>query len=358
MRLTARLLLLSCSLFSLPGIAATVTDLYQVREPVTSQQPAERDEALGRALDTLVLRLTGQADATQKPALAELRKDPQQIVSRYGYEGSDLQVDFDPVSTDRILRQAGLSLWGTNRPLIVVWWLNQDVAGNTLVGDGLESAETIRQSAQHRGLPVRIPLADLSEQLVATPENLTADSSDELKPISERYGADDLLAVTATENSGSWSADWSLWLNNEREQGSATGQDMATLSDAVLLDVSQRLAKRYVVSGGAASTLTLEIEGADLSRYAQVQQALEPFDATLSKVEGSRLIYSVKANADQLRAQLELLNLHEVSADASRDAELPATAPVDPVTGEPSETPAPAPAPSIVPRSDVIRFSW
>lgn len=352
MRLTARLLLLSCSLFSLTGVAATVTDLYQVLEPVSSQQPAERDEAIGRAFDTLVLRLTGQADAAQKPALAELKKDPQQIISRYGYEGSNLQVDFDPVSTDRELRQAGLSLWGSNRPLILIWWLNQDEYGNTLVGDGIESAETIRQSAQHRGLPVRMPLADLSEQLVATPENLAASQPDALEPISERYGADSLLAVTATQSAEKWSAEWSLWVGTEREQGNASGQDLASLSDAVLLEVSQRLAKRYAVAASASSSLTVEISGANLSRYAELQQALEPFDATLSKVEGDRLIYRVKANADQLRAQLGLLNLREVSADE-----------VAPEAQEPSQDPAEqgqpeAPAPQIVPRSDVLRFSW
>ena len=38
MRLFARVFLLCLSLFSVPSIAATVNDLYQVREPVASNR--------------------------------------------------------------------------------------------------------------------------------------------------------------------------------------------------------------------------------------------------------------------------------------------------------------------------------
>jgi hypothetical protein len=170
MRLTARLLLVCLSLFGLSALAAPVSDLYQVREAVSSQQPEERAAALSRALDTLVLRLTGKADAAQSPALKALRKDPQQIVSQYGYEGDTLLVDFDPLSTDRQLRQAGLALWGANRPSILLWWLSDASEGSHLIGDGQAAAASLNQAAQHRGLPLRLPLADLSEQLLAVPE--------------------------------------------------------------------------------------------------------------------------------------------------------------------------------------------
>ena len=45
-----------------------------------------------------------------------------------------------------------------------------------------------------RALPLRLPLADLSEQLVAVAENLTANDPAALREASERYAADALLA--------------------------------------------------------------------------------------------------------------------------------------------------------------------
>ena len=73
MRLSVRLLFFCLSLLSLPALAAPVPGLYQVREPVADQQPESRDAAMQKALQTLVLRLTGDAKALLNPALEGLR---------------------------------------------------------------------------------------------------------------------------------------------------------------------------------------------------------------------------------------------------------------------------------------------
>ncbi len=341
MRLSARLFAVCLSLLSLPALAAQVDDLYQVREAVASQQPEERSAALGRALETLMLRLTGDAKAVQSGSLEGVRKDPQQLVSQYVYEGDSLVVDFDPLTTENKLRQAGVPIWGANRPLILTWWLNNSEGSSSLIGDGQEAATPLRQAAQHRGLPLRLPLADLEEQLVATPENLGASQPDALQPASERYAADALLAVNAREQDGQWQADWRLWLGDAREQGSAQGADQQALADAVLLAVSQRLAPRFLVKPGAAGAMTLEVQGADLSRYAELERLLDPFGARLLRVSGDLLVWQVNASAEQLRAQLGLAGLREAPVEA---------APLD-ATGEPQATPAQAPA-------NLMRFSW
>lgn len=348
MRLFARVFLLCLSLFSVPSIAATVNDLYQVREPVASQQPEERDAALLRALDTLVLRLTGNPEALKAPALEALRKDPQQIVSQYGYEDDNLLVDFDPVSTERTLRQAGLSLWGANRPAILAWWLNDGTSGSSLIGDGQSGAQTLSQAAQHRGLPLRLPIADLSEQLLATPETLEASDPAALRTASERYATDALLVVQAREDNGQWQAKWRLWLGDEREQGSVQGADQAALADALFLAIGERLAPRFMVAPGASASLTLEVQGVDLAHYAQLQRTLEPMGAQLRQAQGDRLVYQVNASAEQLRAQLALLRLQEVT-----DQPAPIEAGQTPV--EPTATGS---VPQVLPRNDVLRFRW
>ncbi|WP_165679995.1 DUF2066 domain-containing protein [Metapseudomonas otitidis] len=344
MRLIARLLLVCLPLLSPLAHAETVATLYQVREPVLSQQPEERDQALNRALETLVIRLTGDTKALNNPALAEVRKNPQQLISQFGYEGQSLQVDFDPVTTDRIFRQAGIGLWSANRPAILTWWLNQSAEGASLVGDAQTAAAPLRDAALHRGLPLRLPLADLSEQLAATPENLTAADPAALRPASERYGADALLAVLASETDGKWKANWHLWIGDSREQGTLEAADPTALADAVMLAVSQRLAPRFVVAPGVGQDQVLEVKGADLDRYAELSRALEPFGARLYLVEGDVLRFRVSASVDQLRAQLALSGLTESPAEQA-----PADA-VQPV--------APGAAPQVVPRQNALRFQW
>ncbi|WP_434580152.1 DUF2066 domain-containing protein [Pseudomonas sp. Z5-35] len=340
------------SLISLASHAETLNSLYQVREPVSSQAPDERNQATLRALDTLVLRLTGDAKAAQSPGLAAIRKDPQQIILQYGYEAGppeSLQVDFDPASTDRALRSAGLSLWGANRPSILGWWLNDSVEGSSLVGDGQASATPLRRAAQHRGLPLHLPLADLSEQIVATAPNLQGNDPAPLREVSQRYGSDALLAVHAKEEGGQWQASWRLWLGDQREQGSAQGADPAALADAVMLAVSQRLAPRFVAKPGVATEQLLEVQGTNLERYAALGRLLEPFGGQVQRVEGDVIVYKVSASAEQLKAQLALAKLQEIPAGEAI-APTPAVQPAADGAIAPAQ-PTPAPAAN-------LRFRW
>jgi hypothetical protein len=340
------------SMVSLTSHAETVKGLYQVREPVSSQTPEERDQATQRALDTLVLRLTGDPKAAQSPGLATVRKDPQQIISQFGYDAGPpevLKVDFDPATTEQALRRAGLAVWGANRPLILGWWLNESTEGSSLVGDGQASATPLRRAAQHRGLPLRLPLADLNEQIVATAPNLESADPAPLQGASDRYNADALLAVHAREEGGQWQAKWRLWLGDQKEAGSVQGADTAALADAVMLAVSQRLAPRFVAKPGASSEQLLEVQGMSLERYATLGRLLEPFGARLQSVDGDRVIYRVNGSPEQLRAQLSLAKLQEIPA-----GEAPApTAPVQPVAA--GSTPVAAPAPAPTPQ---LRFRW
>ncbi|CAH0190398.1 hypothetical protein ABH908_004688 [Pseudomonas frederiksbergensis] len=337
------------SVVSLASHAETVKGLYQVRQPVSGQTPEERDQATQQALETLVLRLTGDPKAAQSPGLAAVRKDPQQIISQFGYDAGPpqvLKVDFDPATTEQALRRAGLAVWGANRPSILGWWLNDSTEGSSLVGDGQASAAPLRRAAQHRGLPLRLPLADLNEQIVATAPNLEGADPAPLRSASDRYNADALLAVHAREEGGQWQAKWRLWLGDQKEAGSVQGADTAAVADAVMLAVSERLASRFVAKPGASGEQLLEVQGMNLERYATLGRLLEPFGARLQSVDGDRVLYRVNGSADQLRAQLSLAQLQEVPASQ-------APAPVQPVTvgSAPAAAPAPAPTPQ-------LHFRW
>lgn len=345
MRLRNYLLATCITLSSVPLHAETISNLYQVREPVASQTPEERTQATLRALETLVLRLTGDAKAYSSPGLASVRQDPQQIISQYGYDAGppeSLQVDFDMASTDNVLRSAGLPTWGSNRPSILGWWLSDSVEGSSLVGDGQSAAEPLRRAAQHRGLPLRLPLADLGEQGVGTAQNIEGSDPAALRAASERYGADGLLAVHAREDAGTWSGTWRLWLGSQREQGKVEGADQAALADAVMLAISQRLATRFVAKPGASGEMTLSVEGMNLERYAQMGRLLESYGARPKTVDGDKVLYRVTGSAEQLRAQLGLAKLQEVPPQAPVVA---VDAQAQPVPGAPAPIPAPTPQP-------------
>ncbi|MXI46278.1 DUF2066 domain-containing protein [Pseudomonas moraviensis] len=348
-----KLLFVGClTLVSLASHAENLKGLYQVRQPVNGQAPEERDRATQAALDTLVLRLTGDPKAAQNPGLAPIRKDPQQIISQFGFDAGPpevLKVDFDPATTEQALRRAGLPVWGASRPSILGWWLNDSTEGASLVGDGQAAAATLRTAAQHRGLPLRLPLADLSEQLVATAPALESADPAPLRSASERYNADALLAVHAREEGGQWQAKWRLWLGDQKEAGSVQGADQAAVADAVMLAVAERLAPRFVAKPGASGQQTLEVQGMNLEHYAALLRLLEPFGVRLQSVQGDRIVYRVNGSVDQLRAQLSLAKLQELPAETP--------APVAPAQPAADGTPAVA-APTPAAAAPSLRFRW
>ena len=315
MRLISRLLMLCAACFVLPSLAAPLSNLYEVREPVADQQPEEREAALQRAFDTLVLRLTGDPEASQRPAVVELRKNPQQLISRYAYENDGIRAYFDPQTTERSLRGAGLALWGVNRPSILSWWLVDASDGARLIGDGQDQSGVLRAAAQHRGLPLRLPLADLGEQMLGVAEAAQGEEAQALRDASERYDADALLAVSAIQAGSQWEANWHLWLGEEQTRGKASGETHEALADAVMLAVSKFLAPRYTVAAGEVEDITLEVLDADVSRFAELERLLAPLAGRLIRVDSDRLVYRLSASPEQLRAQLALARLHEVPAE-------------------------------------------
>jgi hypothetical protein len=88
----------------------------------------------------------------------------------------------------------------------------------------------------------------------------------------------------------------------------------------------------------------------NLERYAALGRLLEPFNGRPQSVDGDRILYRVNGSTDQLRAQLSLAKLQEVTE--APVAAVPAT-PVQPAAegAPPAVAPAPAPTPQ-------LRFRW
>ena len=148
MHLIARLFAFCLLFATLSAGAAQVEGLYEVREPVASQDPAERTAAMGRALQTLVVRLTGKREAAQDSRLQPLLADPEQLVQQYVYEAGDseagapvtLAVVFDPVLSQNALRAAGITVQNVERASVLAWWLTEGEGGSTLLAEDLDGS--------------------------------------------------------------------------------------------------------------------------------------------------------------------------------------------------------------------------
>lgn len=307
------------SVATVTASAEPVVGLYQVREELSSQESHVRDAGLRQAFTALVQRLTGQEKAAQASALAVFQADPQLLISRYGYEGNTLIVNFDPQSVQSALRAASLPLWGTNRPLVLAWWLVEDEQGTRLVSDGQVQAASVQGAAQYYGVPARLPMGDLDEQLLASTDTFNENDAQEIRQAAERYSADAVLSVHQQQDADGLQAQWQLWVGHELQQGQVSADSQTQLARLVFAQINQRLAERLAIKPGQGETFNVRIAAMNLENFVLIERLLQPFAAQLQEVTPDYAQWRVRSTAEQLRAQLSLAHLTERSVPSTSE---------------------------------------
>lgn len=260
-----RLALLPVMLAVVSAQAVTVTDLYETAQPVDGS----RDAAFVEALKTVLVRVSGQRDAAARVG-AEIN-DPRKYVQRFGFTADGvLQVGFDSASVDRLLSNAGLPIWGRERPatLVMVGVEESNGSARWITADApAHEREAIAKAARQRGLPLKWPAMDAQERAAASAE------SPGLLQAATRYGAN---AVLLGRSRGGL-VQWTLISAEGAEQSSGSLEDGVHLA-------ADTFAQVFAASGSSLGSVIVEVAGiADLNAYA----------ATLNYLEGMTLVRSV-----------------------------------------------------------------
>ncbi len=302
-----------CRLFSLivlfaavPAFAVTVPDLYEASVPVTSS----RDAAFIEALRSVVIRVSGRADAAAR--LGGALNNPRQYAQRFGFTADNvLQVAFDDVSVDRLLTEAGLPVWGRERPATLVLLNVTTASGSSYWIDSSASSaerETIARAARLRGVPIVWP--DMTTQdrtQINADVAATAGDSAALLQTAARYNANAALLGTArSDGAGGLSVRWTL------ASVDGTASASGSLDSGVNL-AADTFARVYSASGTTIDNLTVEVSGIDtLGAYATTLSYLEGLTlvrgVSVDQVLGDTLKFrvAVRGDAQALRRALAL----------------------------------------------------
>jgi hypothetical protein len=284
-------LLILLAVASADACAVTVTDLYDVSQPVQTT----RDAAFADALRTVVVRISGDRDAPAK--LGASLNNPRQYVQKFGFTSEDvLEVGFDSVSIERLLTQAGLPIWGRERPAVLVLLNIADTNGEHLVDAQSPNSdrEPLNAVARDRGLPLRWPTSDVQST------SATASSADELLQLAARFEANAVLRGYQTNGTVRWrliSAD-------------GVSETVGTPEDGVQF-AADSFAHTFAASG--SQTLALDISGIpNLDAYASTLNYLEGMTlvrtVSVEQVSGDHMRFrlSVRGDADTLRRAIGL----------------------------------------------------
>ncbi len=280
---------------ALPGWARAA--LHEATVPIADRTPAAKEAAVKQALSAVLIRLSGDAGSLDQPATQAILAKSNQYLQQYQYEdgtegGLYFRAGFDAAALEAALEQRGVTLWGRDRPPVLVWLAVDDGQRRYLLGaEDVDRILAEVQAAAHRqGLTLILPLLDLEDQSKVTFTQVHDVALEQLLSASERYQPQAVLVGSLKPDGANWSGNWGLHYAGSDARWQASGVGLAGMLDAGLGQVDTRLVastrKPTTAVPPGQSRLLVRVEGvADLADYARVSAYL----AGLPTVRSSEL---------------------------------------------------------------------
>lgn len=340
-----RLAMLLLAIVAWPVWAVEVTSLYTAEVPLDEEEDNPRAAAYDAALAEVLLRVSGSELATDPELVDALFPDPAVYIVQFRPGLDDtLWVSFDGEAIERVLRQAGQTVWGSDRPLTLIWlavdWgqgqreilAADDPDENRDQARSIDRDRLLRQRvldvAEQRGLPVAFPLLDTIDLQNLSFSDIWGGFDDPLIAASERYQADAILVGRVRPYSSQRNR-WSFYLGGAER--SWTGEP-----EQVINFVADMLAEEFAISGSAvAETIDIAVAGIDsVVAYGEVQRLLSGLTIverlTVVEVEGDRVRFRLTALGGRPRL-MRALQFSDLIEQNGGEQTLPGPAYSDPV---------------------------
>jgi hypothetical protein len=323
--------------------AEPVKKIYTQRILVVDQSDQHRKQAASDALAKVLVRVTGLKRTAQDIRLKGLLSNAEAYVQSFYYESSKelilyrdqevqastLVLSFSSKELEKLLRSYELPIWPANRPSILVWMVQDSVAGRTITpldGDS-EMGSLLASVSDEMGLPLVLPMLDLQDQQSINTKQLWDLDFTSIGKASQRYLVDAILVGRYSQtSSGLWLASWSLLHKGRQLLFDGQGQTQAELIDAGLTEVTEYLAGLYsiVTDDSMTNALTMAVSG--INNFADYVELLAYMDglAVVNKsmpaaVRGNELVLKIYLNGD-LALLLDALELdNKLGEDSTVD---------------------------------------
>jgi hypothetical protein len=308
--------------------AVEVATLYTAQVALDEEQDDPRQEAYKAALAEVLLRVSG-TQLGSDPEMIELLfpSAASYVVQFRPGEDDTLWVSFDGEAIEQVLRQSGQTVWGSERPVTLVWlavdWGQGDreiiAAGDPDqgrdAGRSIDRDRLLRQRvldmADRRGIPVLFPLLDTEDQRNVTFSDIWGGFDEQLLVASERYEVDSILVGRIRPDSNQRNR-WNYYFADDERVWSGE-------PELVLGLVADKLADEFAISGDAPlEYVDLNVSGIDsVEAYGNIQNLLAATNViesfAISEVAGDRIHFRVEAvgGLDRLRRALRFNGLIE-----------------------------------------------
>ncbi len=308
--------------------AVEVASLYTAQVSLDQEQEKPRAFAYQTALAQVLLRISSPDLVNDADLFEAMFPLPADYVVQFRVGPDDtLFVSFDGDAVENKLRAEGQSVWGSDRPLTLIWLAvdwgrgEREIIGATGADRGRDEARSINRNrmlrqrlldfAESRGLPVAFPLLDSEDLSIVSFSDVWGGFDERLIEASRRYNVNSILVGRVRADSSQRNR-WTYHFGGD--QRAWTGEP-----EIVIMQIWDLLAAEFAI--GADSPLRsvqLNISGVNsVDAYGSIQNLLASMNVienfAISTVEGDRISFRVDAHggAERLARALRFQGLIE-----------------------------------------------
>lgn len=310
----------------LPAAAVEVPTLFTAEVPFDRAADDPRGDAYRAALTEVLRRVSGSELVDNPEAVEELFPNPASYVTQFRPGTAEtLWVSFDGAAIENVLRASGLTFWGADRPLTLVWlavdWgqgVREIIGADDPDRSRPESRsidrnrllrERLLEVAERRGLPIVFPLLDTTDLQTVTFADIWGEFDDRVVGASQRYDANSVL-IGRIRPASSQRARWSYYFGE-------SGNSLSGPPEVVLGQVADLLAAEFAIGGDLPlESVRVRVSGiVTLDAYGNVQKILRGIPLierfAVTEVAGDRISYrvDVRGGAERLGRALRFNGL-------------------------------------------------
>ena len=325
-----------------PVLAVEVLDLYSAKVELISQTQQDKNKAFKAAMKTVLIKIAGNDDVILNAFIKSEIQKHSTYLTQFNYvtenNKNKLVASFDENKINNLFFQQNIPLWGSLRPLVLFWIASENGLNRHVVSETENSSlyTEISTMAQARGLPIVLPLMDLTDTQNIHVSDLWGRFIGPIKLASQRYNPESVVVIRISENvlgssetesslecdlvctQSPITLDWHIVTaeSNKVESGKQyKGVDELLLIKSAMSDITANIAQRYALTANNNHDLIIDVANIDsLSKYVEVSRFLEKTSAISSvkliRVEGNnrRFQLTLMGSPETLFASLKLNN--------------------------------------------------
>ncbi len=250
--------------------AEPVEWLYDVEVRVASRTQASANAALQTAMRTCLMRVTGQVEVAESLAVRNALMDPASYVQQYRFatsvnsEGDDndvLVAHFDHELIQELTKEAGLPIWPSDRPSILLWMSIRGRLESEMVGANTQVGNIVLQRAKDRGIKLILPLMDLSDRQLINTSTVDGQFWLDIEQASKRYATDLVVAGSIRENIlGGARLHLTVWMKESAISSVMEIDDESNALQQGVDKIANLLASRYALDRDLQNVIRVRVD--------------------------------------------------------------------------------------------------